>query len=340
MQPPIQKPRVPPKMPPPLPSPRGPLWRRTPPAVFAPVMGLFGLALAWKRAETAFALPSGLAELILGAVALLFAFLALSYVAKIVARPGALIEDLRILPGRLGLSAMAMSVMLLAAGLVPLAPLAAAVLLWAGLVLHAAVAALAIWIIASGPAEGRRITPVWHLTFVGFVVAPLAAIPLGFETLALIAHLGTMPVAALIYAVSLVQVWRRPPPAPLRPILAIHLAPLALFGTVFALRGYPAQASTFAVAGLVLLAVLLALGLGRGRWLIAAGFSPFWGAFTFPLAAFASLLMLVADQSALFRLAGAIALAGATLLIPWIAVRVLKMWAKGALAAKTNASVA
>ncbi len=318
-----------------LPTPV-PLWRRTPPAVFPSVMGLFGLALAWKRAEAAFAVPAGIADILLGAVALLFVFLAGSYAAKVIARPGVFVEDLRIVPGRLGLSAMSMSVMLLAAGLVPLAPVAAAVLLWAGLGLHGLIAALAIWIIASGPREGRTVTPVWHLSFVGFVVAPLAAIPLGFDAVGRWAHLGTMPVAALIYAVSVVQILRRPPPAPLRPMLAIHLAPLALFGTVYALRGYPGAAAWFAVAGLALLAVLLV----RGRWVIAAGFSPFWGAFTFPLAALASLLMAVSDQNTGFRLAGAILLAGATLLIPWIAAKVLQLWAKGVLSAKTNAAVA
>ena len=113
---------------PPAPTPPG-LWRRTPPAVFPPIMGLFGLGLAWRRAAERFSVPDGLAEAILGAVTLLFLFAALAYAVKFARRPMVLLEDLRILPGRAGIAAMVLCLYLLSFTLAPYGPaLAQAVL--------------------------------------------------------------------------------------------------------------------------------------------------------------------------------------------------------------------
>ncbi|MBD3803999.1 MAG: tellurium resistance protein, partial [Thioclava sp.] len=65
---------APPKM-----TPKG-LFRRTPPAMFPPVLGLMGLGIAWRRGVREFALPPDLAELFLGAVTLLALFTLLAYV--------------------------------------------------------------------------------------------------------------------------------------------------------------------------------------------------------------------------------------------------------------------
>lgn len=311
-------------------------WRRTPPAVFPPIMGLFGLAMAWRRAGEAFGTLGWLSDLLLGAVTLLFLVAFGAYVAKAVARPGAVIEDLRILPGRLGLSAMSMSVMLLAAGLVPFSAEAARVLLFAGLVLHAAVAATVVYVLVTSPPEGRVVTPAWHLTFVGFIVAPLAAVPLGYTMLATVILWATILAAAVIFAISAVQFATKRPPPPLRPLLAIHLAPLALFGTAGVLLQLTGVALAFCAGAAVLFVALIVWNAP----LRESGFSPLWGAFTFPLAAFAGLLLLLSPVAAPFRVAGGLVLVPATLLIPWIAAKVVQMWAKGVLAAKTNSAVA
>jgi len=68
---------------------------------------------------------------------------------------------------------------------------------------------------------------------------------------------------------------------------------------------------------------------------VAAGFSALWAAFTFPLAAFASALFAV-DLGATGTIVLALAAAG----IPPILIKVLQAWAKGGLAAKTNAAEA
>ncbi|WP_199260894.1 hypothetical protein [Paracoccus binzhouensis] len=58
-----------------------------------------------------------------------------------------------------------------------------------------------------------------------------------------------------------------------------------MLGNVAAALGWQRAALGFAIAS----AAVLGLAVLRGHWLTAAGFSPLWGAFTFPLAATAGL---------------------------------------------------
>jgi len=95
----------------------------------------------------------------------------------------------------------------------------------------------------------------------------------------------------------------------------------------------PGLALGFGVVSAVLLA---ALGLA-GRWLLRAGFSPLWGALTFPLAATASFWLSLGGG---WRIPGGLVLVAATLIVIPIAIQVVKLWAKGQLAVKTNAAIA
>ena len=196
--------------------------------------------------------------------------------------------------------------------------------------MHGALLALILRGMWTGPAEGRVITPVWHLMFVGFIVGAMAALQVGWPGLARGIFAVTLPAAVAIWAVSLWQLATRIPPAPLRPLLAIHAAPASLFAIVAADAALPGSAA-FAALGS---AVALALA-ASARWLLAAGFSPLWGAFTFPLAALAQALLVQG-----WAIPGLALLAAATVAVPWIAVRVLRMWAQGSLGPRTNAAVA
>lgn len=324
-------------LPPPLPMPEPGLWRRTPPAIFPPILGLFGLGLAWRAAGPALGVPGGIGDLILGGVALLYLFALVAWAAKPARRPGVVLDELQALPGRAGLAALTLSALLLAAAVVPVhAPLAAALSLFA-LGAHALLTALFTFHLIHGhtdSAEVRTVTPVHHLVFVGFVLWPLSAIPLGWAGAATLVLWLMIPVAGTIWALSLWQLTRRIPPAPLRPLLAIHAAPAAIFATVGAELGMAALAQGFA-----LLAVGIALALGAaGRWVLASGVSPFWGALTFPLAACATAVLSLPAVGGPTLLAGAVLLAGATLLNPFVAWRVLGAWAQGGLAERTNAA--
>ncbi|MCP3972313.1 MAG: tellurium resistance protein [Rhodobacteraceae bacterium] len=313
-----------------------PFWRRTPPAVFPPVMGLFGLGLAWRRAAEVFSVPTAVGDLILGATSAIFLVLFTAHMIKFFIRPETVVEDLQILPGRVGLAAASLCVILMAAAVVPFSERLAAFLLTSGLIWHIALATIMVVILVQGPAEQRRATPAWHLSFVGFIMAPLSAAPLGMTGLAQALLVGTVTAAVFVYSISLSQLIRKSLPPPLRPLLAIHLAPISLFGAASVLLGYTTAAVVFAcIASVVLLALIL-----HARWLTVAGFSPLWGAFTFPAAAYAGLCLALAPQGQVFVWVGGAVLVAATLMIPPIAFRVLRLFANGKLAAGTNAAIA
>ncbi|MBC7156197.1 MAG: tellurium resistance protein [Rhodobacteraceae bacterium] len=337
------------KMPPPLrPQPRPGRWRRVPPAVFSALLGFVGLGLAWRRAAAPYLLPEGIGEVLLGVATALFGFAVLAYGAKVVRRPGVLAAEVETLPGRGGLSALSISLMAVAAALVPHARGLAEALVFVSLALHLGFALLIVRRIVNAAPEGRSVTPMWHLHFVGFIVAAIPAAALGLRGLALAILAITVPVAVLIWAASARQVLRRPPPPPLRPLVAIHLSPASLFAVVAADTGLPDLAFAFSVLSVAMFLVLLL----AGPWMCRGGFTPMWGALTFPLAAFAVAMMVQATPQVLvtmmgfdavapfWRLCGAGALAMASVSIPWITFRVLRGWADGSLAAKTNAAIA
>jgi tellurite resistance protein len=304
-----------------------------PPAIFPPILGLLALGLAWRRGAEAFGLPAGLADMLLGAVTLLWAAAVFAYAAKLAQRPSVLAEDVAILPGQGGCSALAMTFSAVALALAPHAPLLATGLMGAGLLVHLLVAVLVARALLAAPPEGRTVTPVWHLTFVGPIVAALPALELGFTSLAWALFGLALPVALILWGLSLRQILTRIPPAPLRPLLAIHLAPAALLGTVAFGLGLGPAAQGFAV---VSVAILIALA-ASARWLTAAGFSPFWSSFTFPLASAATLLIVLGG---VWRVPGGLVLVAATLLILPVAVKILQLWIKGTLGPRSNAAIA
>lgn len=314
-----------------FPARRAALFSRMPPAVFPVILGLLGLGLAARRACAAFGVTGNAVELVLGAVTALWAFAALGYGIKMVRRPGVLRDDLKVLPGRAGLAALSMGMMLVAAVLVPYAPGLAKAVLFAGVGLHAVLAVLVVTLAFAAPKEQREVTPVWHLQFVGFIVGAVAAVPLGLVDLAMWLLWGTIPVAVAIWGISGGQLIRRVPPAPLRPLLAIHLAPASLFATVAASLGMTALGLGFLGLGM---GIVLALVVAQS-WVTHSGFSPMWGAFTFPVAAYASAMFANGLDAT-----GGIVLLVALGIVPMVAFRVLKLWASGDLAAKTNAAAA
>ena len=315
------------------------LWRRVPPAIFPPILGAMGLALVWRQAAALFALPTGIADLGAGAMVAIMCFAALAYGAKLVRRPAVLADELAILPGRAGVAAGILCIYMLAGLIAPHVPGVGRLLLVAGMALHIAALVVLLRVYRTGPPERRRVTPVWHLNWVGFIVAARVAILLGWPGLASAILWPSLAAAVVIWGISAAQFARAVPPAPLRPMLAIHAAPAALIGTVALGLGGPGWLVTG--AAFLALALLLVLALS-GKWLLGAGFSPMWGALTFPLSATAGLSLGVASASggAFDRaIAGALLIA-ATVVIPPILFLVLRDWARGRLAVKTNAAIA
>jgi len=325
-------------------QPRKRFGAQTPPAIFSLLLGLFGLTLAWRAAALALPLPAAVSELLLGGVTGLFLVALLAYIAKFMRRPASLLEDLRVLPGRGGLAALAVSVSALSTGLIAVSTAAATGLMWFALAFHVLMTGLVIYTLLSGPREQRQVTPIWHLSFVGVIVTAVSAVRLEHYALAALILWVTLALALIIYAVSAYQLATRIAPAPLRPLLAIHLAPASLFTTValgFPAADYPlmpllAQVSLGA-AVLIGLALLFNI-----RTITAAGFSPMWASFTFPISAFTSAVLTFAHVAGaqIALMLGAVMLAAASGVVGYIAFKVLRMWLNGQLAVKTNAAKA
>ena len=322
------------RYPPPEFPPRRPaLFARTPPAIFPPILGLLGLVLALRLAVARLGGDPGPADLVAGVAVALWGFATFAYLGKLARRPAVVLEDLRVLPGRSGLAAMTMGGMAVASILSVYASPVALVVLAVALAGHVVLAALLARLLLTLPPEARAVNPTLHLSFVGVIVAAPAALALGLPGLAEGLFWGAMPVALVIWGLSLRQFLRSSPPAPLRPLLAIHLAPAALLAAVAGLLGRGDLAEVFLMLGAGYALVLLA----AGRWVIAAGVSPLWGAFTFPLAALA-LAMLVAGGVWQGPGLGLVVLGMA--LIPWVLWWVWKRWPGGRLASVTNAAEA
>jgi len=319
--------------PPEFPPRRAKLFARTPPAIFPSILGLLGLASALRLGLGRMGWDQGLGDLAAGLVVALWAFAAVAYGVKLARRPGVVMEDLRVLPGRSGLATLTMGGMV-TAGLVAVysAP-AGAVLLVLALAGHGVLALLLARLLLTLPPEARAVNPTLHLSFVGFIVGAAPALALGWGLLAELLFWAALPVAVGIWGLSLRQFVAAVPPAPLRPLLAIHLAPAALLALVAGLMGKPMLADLFVGLGAVSALILLA----AARWVTASGPSPLWGAFTFPLAALAS-AMLVAGG--LWLWPGLLLLAVGLVVFPAIAWWVLKRWPGGKLAAVTNAAEA
>ncbi|MFO1165384.1 MAG: tellurium resistance protein [Paracoccus sp. (in: a-proteobacteria)] len=311
------------------------LWRRVPPAIFPPLLGILGLALAWRLAAQRFGLPDALPGMLAGGAMAAWAFATLAYGAKLARRPAVLAEELRILPGRAGVGAALVCIYAAAQILGPFAPAAARILLILGLGAHLIFWAVLIPVLLRVPGQGR-VTPAWQLNFVGPIVAVQAAAGFGWTGFAAALWWPMAAAAVLIWALSLRQAWREDIPAPLRPLLVIHVAPVAMLGASAAALGWHGVAAGFAWA---LVPVLAAIVL-RVRWLTEAGFSPFWSAFTFPLAASAGLWLAMSYTAPGWAGPARMLLVVASLVVVPILFLVWKSWAQGRLAVKTNAAIA
>ena len=316
---------------------RQPLWRSTPPAIFPVILGLVGLVHAWHGIGRAFGLPAAFGDILLGVASVLLVFFALSYLVKLIARPAVLMDDLKSPPGRAGLSAISMSFIVLSVGLLPFGEIARYVW-WFGVILHVVIVTFVVKAISKAPPEGRSVTPFQLLPFVGLSTTPLAGVSLGYVPLSQVLSFLSLAAFAVILLQLAAKFIRTRPPEPLRPPYAIVLAPLSLFGMAFGQFGPEIVFTVFYIAVWAFGIALLVFA----KWLTKAGFTPMWGALTFPAATFTNInIMAMAKGYGIVATTGTIA-GGliATVLIFFIAYKALKMWMGRQLAQKTGAAVA
>ncbi|WP_119422163.1 C4-dicarboxylate ABC transporter [Desertibaculum subflavum] len=312
-------------------APRPLLLQRLPVALFGAVMGLAGLGLAWRRAAAAIGAPPAVGETLLLLAALVFAVVLLAYAAKLLRhRTAVAAEFVHPLAGSF-FAAIAISALLLAAGLTPHAPDAARALWIVGAAGEylAAIAAVRGWIVRATPREAAN--PAWFVPVVGCIVAPIAGAPLGFAGASWILF-GTGIVAWLFLMPMVVQrlVFEAVVPAPATPTICILIAPPAVgFTALDILAGGNAGAPAHILFGGAVFFAALALSMAPR--IAQAPFGVPWWAMSFPSAALAAAALRYAEiyPSAGIAWLAISLLALATALIAFLAMRSLAALRRG-----------
>lgn len=275
-----------------------PALRHFPAPLFAAVMGLSGLTLAWRANAPALGL-SGQSSLPLALLsAAVFVLIAGAYLTKAVRHPDAVAHEFAH-PVRVNFfPAMTISLLLLAMIALPWLPLLALGLFAVGATGHLLLTLLLMsrWI-ADTPMPAEQINPAWFIPVVGNILVPLPAVQLGFVDLAWL----FFSIGAVFWAVLFTLVFQRlvsagPLPARLLPTLAILLAPPSVgLLSWLALNGGVLDAPARLFYGIAsFLFLLLAFQLPRMHRL------PFflsWWAWSFPLAAYTLATHRIAELS-------------------------------------------
>jgi tellurite resistance protein len=327
------------------------------PGWFSLVMGLCGLSLAWHRAAPALGEPAAAMALGLGWLAAgVFVLLLGASVLRFLRYPQALGEDLQHPVRHAFVAALPVSLLLLAAVGVALdGPEGAGSVLWrtlwwAGSLLQIRVSlwVLGRWLLptahstaqattAGHPSLWPGITPVLLIAVVGNVVAPLAGVPLGIEGWSI----AQLAIGVFLWPVvfTLVLVRRMVhSPLPERMVASwfITLAPPSVVGLCMVQLQAPLPLVQ-ALWGIALFTALLLLPVAQR--LAGQPFGlPFW-ALSFPLAAFTSLTLRLADLQpesrfhGLLQNAGLLLLATTSLVILWLAFATVRGLRAGTLLA-------
>ncbi len=296
------------------------------------------LALGWRNAADHLpAVPRDIGDLMLGVSTAYFIWFLMFYAVKVLARPRVLMEDMRTPPARAGIAAMAMSMMVLAAALLPL-DVSVPPVWWTGVIMQIAASAVVLVAIWKDPPEKRHFSTFQYFTFVGPVVGPVAGIPLGYvrESLWLIT---AALVAWVIITIGIFATIRSDPiPERLRPSVMLFLAPICLFALGYGGLGYERAFAFFYWLGNGVMVVLLFLV----PWMIRGGYSPAWAAFAFPVGAFLNVQVLAHQLGYEFwPVIGIYAtMALGSPLVLWLAYRFMMCWVTGELARDSHAAIA
>lgn len=306
-----------------------------PVALFASVMGLGGVALAWRRASRVWDVPEWPYQVFFGLGVLALVVVTVAYLAKIVAHPAAVLAEVRHPVTLAFVPTVTIAILVMATAAEELVPGTALVAWWIGAVGHlaATVAVVTAWSVRSDVGPGH-VTPAWFIPVVGNVVTPLAVPDLGSVELAWFAFgvgmvfwIGLLPLL-----LQRVLSHGQPLPAPLLPTYAIFIAPPSVAMLSWqALTGRvddPVTRVLWATA--LMFVVLLAAQLPRLR---KVPFGLTHWSLTFPLAAAAAASVAVAGglDGWAYDVVAVALLAAATLVVLVVLALTLNAWRKGRL---------
>jgi len=326
------------------------------PGWFSLVMGLCGLALAWHSAQAVLGdMAAGIA-LVVGVLAVLvFGLLLVASVLRLARYPQALADDLKHPVRHAFVAALPVSLLLLATVGVALGGANGGLatvwrtLWWLGSLtqLWATLWVLSRWIApaaAAQPGHGPgntglwpAVTPVLLIPVVGNVVAPLAGIPLGMDGWSA-AQMGIgvffWPLVLLLTLVR--RIAHSPLPERVLPAWFITIAPPAVIGLVLVQMQAPLPAVQ-ALWGVGLFFLLWTAPVVKR--IVAQPFGVAFWALSFPLAAFTTLTLRLAQLQpesrwhGMLQNAGVLLLASTSMAVLWLAFATVRGLRDGTLLA-------
>lgn len=305
---------------------------RFPAGIFAIPVGLFGLVAAWRRAA-AFGLTTAdeISELIFYPTLSIWVLSTLLYALKCKRHGNAVLaEFLHPVQGSLQ-------------ALIPLSALLAVVLLqqpdqgiWllaciGALGINGLISARTIYLLATGRLPRNAVTPALYLPIVGgFLVGAMALALLHYEDWAALLFGTGLSGWAILEVRVLGQLFEGPMPEPLRTTIGIELAPpaVATLSAATVWPGLPAQAIMIGI-GMTLLPFISVFA--RYSWWSRTPFTIGFWSFSFPVAAFASIVLEAGNRGSWPTWIGTFALLAATAVIAWLLMRTAVLLIRGRL---------
>ncbi len=255
--------------------------------LFAVVMGVGGLGLAWRRAHAVLAVPAWIGEALLALAAVVFVALGLLYAAKAARHWAAVVGEFDHVVRVNFFPTVSIGLLILAAAALPYGQALAEPLWVAGAALHLLLSLVVVnrWITRGY--EVQHANPAWFIPVVGNILVPIAGVPLGHGEVSWFFFAVGLVFWILLFAIVLYRIiFHDPLPARLLPTLFILLAPPAIgFVAYTRLAGAELDAGGrllyFSALFLALVLVTLAPRFARLPFFVS------WWAYTFPSAALA-----------------------------------------------------
>ena len=308
---------------------------RLPPGLFAIVFGLLGLAGAWRRLAS---VETGYTDIIATALlhvgTALLELLLLLWVIKFVRFRSDVQKDFAHAVNGALLSLLPLTVLLSVALWLPLRPqyleIASSITV-AALMLQGVIAWRVVSRVATGELPADMVTPALYLPPVGGgLIGALALNAVGAHGWAALLFGMGMGAWALLEARVMNRLFAGPLPPPLRPTLGVEIAS-APVATLVAATLWPALPADVLLIGLGISCAPLIAVLARWRWWSAVPFSAGFWSFSFPIAAFASVVVEAVRRGGWPTPVAYAAVIIASALIGYLAVRTIALVLRGRL---------
>lgn len=301
--------------------------------LFAMVMGITGLGLAWRKGHEVLGVTLTVSDAICALGALAFLAVAVLYGAKMARHPAAVRAEFDHPVRGAFFPTFSVSLLLLAIAADHHLPAAAEGLWIVGTTLHLlfTLRVLRRWIVH--PHSLDHVNPAWFIPVVGNVVVPLLGVRLGYVELSwFFLSIGLVFWLVLLTVVFYRMVFHDDLPPKLMPTLFILIAPPAVgFLAYVGLQGGTLDAFARILAHMALFTALVVFSLLPA--LRKVPFAVSWWAYTFPLDALAIALLQYGAlaQSPMMVTLGAVALGTATLVVAVVLVRTVRGVVSGTL---------